>query len=59
MADIKTERCNETIQNEKELGVAIFCVENIAIRLCVAAEKVYEALTVKEGVNFSVSVSFI
>jgi hypothetical protein len=39
-----------SIQNNKELEFAIFCVENIAIRLGVNAEKVYEALTVKSNI---------
>lgn len=46
MADMK----NEAIQNTKELEFAIFCVENVAIRLGVAAEKVYEAFTVKSDI---------
>jgi hypothetical protein len=39
-----------SIQNDRELEFAIFCVENIAIRLGVDAEKVYEALTVKSDI---------
>jgi hypothetical protein len=38
------------IQNEKELEFIIFCLENIAIRLGVDAEKVYDALTVKSDI---------
>jgi hypothetical protein len=38
------------IQNEKELEFTIFCLENIAIRLGVDAEKVYDALTVKSDI---------
>lgn len=34
----------ESIHNENELSFAIFCVENVAIRLGVSAEKVYHAL---------------
>ena len=41
------------IQNENELEFAIFCVENIAIRLNTAAEKVYDALTVKSDILYS------
>lgn len=36
---------SEPIQNGKELEFAIFCVENIAIKLGVGAEMVYDALT--------------
>lgn len=39
-----------SIQNEKELEFAIFCVENIAIRLSAAPESVYDALTVKSDI---------
>lgn len=44
---------SDVIQNEKELEFAIFCVENIAIYLNVAAEKVYDALTVKSDILYS------
>lgn len=40
----------ETIKSDEELEFAIFCVENVAIRLEVAAEKVYEALTEKSDI---------
>lgn len=33
-----------SIQNARELEFAIFCVENVAIKLNVSAEKVYDAL---------------
>lgn len=39
-----------SIQNDSELEFAIFCIENIAIRLGVDAEKVYEALTAKSDI---------
>jgi hypothetical protein len=39
-----------SIQNDRELEFAIFCIENIAIRLGVDAEKVYEALAVKSDI---------
>jgi hypothetical protein len=42
--------CMASIQNDRELEFAIFCVENIAIRLGVDAEKVYDALTVKSDI---------
>lgn len=32
------------IQSDKELEFAIFCIENVAIRLRLSAEKVHEAL---------------
>lgn len=41
---------NEPIHNEKELEFAIFCIENVAIRLGVSAEKVYQALTEKSDI---------
>lgn len=41
------------IQSEKELEFAIFCVENLAIHLQTAAEKVYDALTIKSDILYS------
>lgn len=41
------ESVNSSIQTEKELDFAIFCIENIAIYLGVDAERVYETLAVK------------
>ena len=38
------------IQSDKELEFAIFCIENVAIRLGISAEKVYEALAVKSDI---------
>lgn len=35
----------QPIHNENELSFAIFCIENVAIKLRVSAEKVYHALT--------------
>lgn len=35
----------QSIHNEKELSFAIFCIENVAIKLGVSAERVYHALT--------------
>lgn len=40
----------KSIHNENELFFAIFCIENIAIRLEVSAEKVYHALTDKSDI---------
>ena len=39
-----------SIQNARELEFAIFCVENVAIRLHVSAEKVYDAWTEKSDI---------
>ncbi len=36
---------NEPIINSKELEFAVFCVENVAVKLGVSAEKVYKAFT--------------
>lgn len=41
------------IRSEKELEFAIFCIENIAIHLQTAAEKVYDALTIKSDILYS------
>ncbi len=41
---METER-NHVIQNSDELEFAIFCIENIALRLGIDAEKAYDALT--------------
>ncbi len=38
------------IQNARELEFAIFCVENVAIKLNVSAEKVYDALAEKSDI---------
>lgn len=38
------------IQNERELEFAVFCIENVAIHLNTAAEKVYDALTVNSEI---------
>lgn len=34
----------QSISNENELSFAIFCIENIAIKLGISADKVYNAL---------------
>ena len=41
---------NETIKNSKELEFAVFCVENVAIKLGISAEMVYRALTEKSDI---------
>lgn len=46
MANMK----NKAIENEKELEFAIFCVENVAFRLGIAAEKIYAAWTEKSDI---------
>ena len=40
----------QNIENSKELEFAIFCIENIAIKLGVNAEVVYDALTEKSNI---------
>ena len=38
------------IEKSRELEFAIFCIENIAAKLGVSAEKVYDALTEKSDI---------
>lgn len=40
----------QNIEKSRELEFAIFCIENIAAKLCVSAEKVYDALTEKSDI---------
>ena len=40
----------QNIEKSRELEVAIFCIENIAAKLGVSAEKVYDALTEKSDI---------
>ncbi len=40
----------QNIENSKELEFAIFCIENIAVKLGVNAEVVYDALTEKSNI---------
>lgn len=40
----------ENDYNSKELEFAIFCIENIAVRLNISAEKVYSALAEKSNI---------
>lgn len=40
----------ESIQNQNELEFAVFCIENVAARLGVNAEKVYRAFTEKSNI---------
>lgn len=41
---------NAKITNTDELEFAVFCIENIAIRLGKNAEKIYQALTEKSDI---------
>ena len=38
------------IKNSGELEFAIFCIENVAVRLRVGAERVYQAFTEKSDI---------
>lgn len=40
----------QNIEKSRELEFAIFCIENIATKLGVSAEKVYDALTEKSDI---------
>ena len=40
----------QNIEQSRELEFAIFCIENIAAKLGVSAEKVYDALTEKSDI---------
>ena len=40
----------ETIKNSRELEFAVFCIENIAAKLGVDAELVYQAFTEKSNI---------
>ncbi len=41
---------HEKIRTSKELEFAVFCIENVAQRLSVDAEQVYDALTKKSDI---------
>lgn len=41
---------NEEIKNSNELEFAIFCIENVAAKLGVDAERVYQAFTQKSDI---------
>lgn len=41
---------NEKIKNSNELEFAIFCIENVAAKLGVDAERVYQAFTQKSDI---------
>ncbi len=40
----------QNIQNSEELEFAIFCIENVAVKLGVNAQTVYSALTEKSSI---------
>ncbi len=40
----------ENIKNTKELEFAVFCIENVAIKLNVTAERVYKAVAEKSNI---------
>lgn len=40
----------ESIQNQNELEFAVFCIENVAAKLGVNAEKVYRAFTEESNI---------
>ena len=42
--------CEEKIKNAIQLEFSIFCIENVAARLGVNAERIYEALTRKSDI---------
>lgn len=44
------EKKREALMGEKELEFAVFCVENVAARLGMPAEKVYELLAEKNDI---------
>ena len=41
---------DETIKNSNELEFAVFCIENVAAKLVVDAERVYQAFTEKSDI---------
>ena len=41
---------DETIKNSNELEFAVFCIENVATKLGVDAERVYQAFTEKSDI---------
>ena len=41
---------DEKIKNSRELEFAVFCIENVAAKLCVDAERVYQAFTEKSNI---------
>lgn len=41
---------NQPIRNDRELEFAVFCIENVAIRLGVSSEKIYQVLAEKSDI---------
>lgn len=41
---------DEKIKNSRELEFIVFCIENVAAKLGVGAERVYQAFTVKSNI---------
>ena len=41
---------DEKIKNSRELEFAVFCIENVAAKLGVDAERVYQAFTEKSNI---------
>lgn len=41
---------DEKIKNSRELEFAVFCIENVAVKLSVGAERVYQAFTQKSDI---------
>ena len=41
---------HENIKNSRELEFAVFCIENVAARVGVNAEQIYEAFTEKSDI---------
>ena len=41
---------DEKIKNSRELEFAVFCIENVAAKLDVDAERVYQAFTEKSNI---------
>ena len=41
---------DEKIKNSRELEFAVFCIENVAAKLSVGAERVYQAFTQKSDI---------
>ena len=50
---------DEKIKNSNELEFAVFCIENVAAKLGVDAERVYQAFTEKSDIlNGYIAVSY-
>ena len=49
-AGMKIKMTKQNIQNSEELEFAIFCIENVAVKLGVNAQTVYSALAEKSNI---------